>query len=166
MKKVDKTYEVLAWKQLNRDVDEKWSDWALEMLTAGFETEHLIELAGISKPYNQFELKELTDRVFEELGLDISDETKIINQYASYLVNLVLNGKRDLLPTLNILKDLCIETDYNTKLYDFYSLYFAKNDLNLSDMQMYWSGANRENIDSICLDYFSTWLKKNPLENE
>ncbi len=64
MKPIDSTYEILAFKHLNRNVDKKWIDWAVDMMIAGIETESLIELAGISEPYNQFELKQLTDNVF------------------------------------------------------------------------------------------------------
>ena len=62
------TYEILAWRTLDRGIDDKWVDWAIEMLSSGFETEHLIILAGELKPYNQFYLKELTSKVFKELG--------------------------------------------------------------------------------------------------
>jgi hypothetical protein len=70
MKPIESTCEILAWKHFNLAVDEKWIQWAVEMLIEGFETEHLIELAGILKPYNQHELRHLTDKVFEELNLD------------------------------------------------------------------------------------------------
>lgn len=162
MKPVEKTYEILAWKHLNRSVDENWSAWAAEMMSAGFETEHLIELAGISKPYNQFELSELTDKVFEELELDTIDRAKIMSNYAAYLVKQVINDERKLFRTLELLKNLCIELDYDKKLYDFYSLFFAKDDLKYSEVQWYWDGATKENIDQICIDYFDKWLEQNP----
>lgn len=162
MKPVEKTYEILAWKHLNRNVDENWSAWAAEMMSAGFETEHLIELAGISRPYNQFEFSDLTDHVFEELALDTTDRVKIISNYATYLVKQVINNERELFPTLEILKNLCIELDYDKKLYDFYSLFFAKDDLNYSEVQWYWEGANKENIDQMCIEYFNEWMGQNP----
>src|SRR5690554_279091 len=142
MKYIDLTYEIIALKHLDRNVDEKWINWAVEMMMAGFETESLIELAGISKPYNQFELKPLTDKVFVELDIDITDKNKTINQYISFLLNEVLDNKRELIKTLRDLKDLCIELDYDKSIYDFYSLYFAKEDLNYDYVQWYWEGAN------------------------
>jgi hypothetical protein len=162
MKPVEKTYEILAWKHLNRSVNANWSTWAAEMMSAGFETEHLIELAGISKPYNQFELSDLTDKVFEELELDTTDRVTIISNYATYLVKQVIHNERELFPTLVLLKNLCIELDYDEKLYDFYSLFFAKDDLNYAEVQWYWDGANKVNIDQICIDYFNDWLEQNP----
>lgn len=163
MKPVDSTYEVIAWKFLNKSVDEKWSNWAVDMMMAGFETEHLVELAGIEKPYNQFELKALTDKVFEELNLNYTNQNKVVIDYVSYLAMEVLNKNRDLLKTLREIKNLCIALDYHSKIYDFYSLYFAKEDLNYDAVQWYWNGADRGNIDKICIDYFKKWLHENPL---
>jgi hypothetical protein len=45
---IKSTYEVLAFKSLNRDVTESWIEWALQMIFRGHETEHLIILAGKS----------------------------------------------------------------------------------------------------------------------
>ncbi len=163
MKPVELTYEIVAWKHLNQSVDEKWSNWAVDMLMADYETEHLIELAGIEKPYNQFELQELTDRVFSELGLDYKNKEKVVSNYVTYLAKEVINGKRELLKTLRDIKDLCIAFDYDRKIYDFYSLYFAKEDLNYTTVQWYWKDADRSNINKICMDYFEKWVKENPL---
>ncbi len=58
MKVVPPIYEILAWKVFDISVDEKWAGWAVEMMQAGFETE---SLPMLDKPYNQFELKELTE---------------------------------------------------------------------------------------------------------
>ena len=162
MKPVESTYEIIAWKHLNQSVDEKWSTWAVDMMMVGYETEHLVELAGIEKPYNQFELTELTDKVFEELNLDYSNQDKIVIDYVTFLAKEVLNKKRDLLKTLREIKDLCTALDYHSKIYDFYSLYFAKEDLNYDTVQWYWNGADRTNIDQICMNYLKKWIDENP----
>jgi hypothetical protein len=161
MKPIKSTYEILAWKYLNKDVDEKWSEWAIEMMMVGYDTEHLVELAGIEKPFNQFELKDLTDKVFEELNLDYSNQEIVIKNFVLYLGEQVLSEKKDLLNTLEVLKDICIELDYEETIYDFYSLYFAKDDLETSEVQWYWNGADKSNIDQICFDYFKDWINKN-----
>lgn len=164
MKLVESTYEIIARKHLNKSVDEKWSTWAVDMMILGYETEYLVELAGIEKPFNQFELKELTDKVFEELNLDYKNQDKVVTNYVTYLAKEVLNKKRDLLKTLREIKDLCIAFDYDSKIYDFYSLYFAKEDLNYDTVQWYWNGADRSNIDQICVDHFKKWMDKYELK--
>ena len=99
------------------------------------------------------------------LKLDTVDRTKIITNYATYLVKQVINNERALFPTLETLKNLCIELDYEKNIYDFYLLYFAKEDLRYSDVQWYWAGADKENIDQICIEFFNKWIKQNPLKN-
>jgi hypothetical protein len=85
VKCIKSTYEILQFKALNRDVTEDWIDWAIDMVSAGFETEHLIILAGISKPYNQFYLQDLTSKVFDELSLDFSSVNKTSADYVTFL---------------------------------------------------------------------------------
>jgi hypothetical protein len=159
MKPIDLTIEILIRKHFGESVDENWIQWAVDMMMAGFESEHVVELAGISKPYNQFELKELTDRVFDELGLDFSDQQSLVINYTTFLAKNVLAGRRDLLKSLRALNQLFNTSDHDEIIQDFYLLYYAKEDLNYSALQWYWDGADRENIDQICLDRFRKWIE-------
>lgn len=157
MKPIESTHEFIAWKFLNKNIDESWAKWALEMISSGFETKHLIELALIEKPFNQFELNELTNLVFQELKLNYNDVTIVKNNYITYLANEALNGNRDLIDILREIKNLCISLDYDKDIYHFYSLYFAKEDLNYGSTQWYWDGADKSNIDQICLSHLKKW---------
>lgn len=159
MKPIDSTHEILALKHLQRDVGERWVNWAVEMMGNGFETEHLVELAGIERPYNQFELYDLTNKVFKELGLDYGNQNRVITDYVTYLAQEVVEGNRELYQTIEYLKDLCVELDYYDRLMDFYHLYFARDELAYSKVQLYWNGANRKNIDQVCLNCFKDWIK-------
>ena len=161
MKPIESTVEILTLKALNRNVDEKWITWAMDMLTAGFETEHLAIFAGESEPFNQFQLQSQAEKVFSELELDYSNKDQVIRNYACYLIDKALNKQMESFNVLNILKDICIELDYAKYLYDFYSLYFAKDDLKFSENQWYWNDATRENIDTIIIDYFIKWKEIN-----
>ena len=157
MKPVKTTAEILAFKVLNRDIDNTWVNWAVDMLMAGYDTEHLIILAGESEPFNQFQMQKLTDKVLNELKLDFSDKDQTVKNYACYLIDKFLDGELDNFKVLEILKDIYIELDHEKYLCDFYSLYFAKDDPFYSENQWYWDGATRENIDEIIMDYFTTW---------
>jgi hypothetical protein len=165
MKPVKSTAEILAFKALNRDINKTWVDWAVEMLMAGFDTENLAILAGEFEPYYQFQLQDLTTKVLNELQLDYSDKEQTIKNYACYLIDKSLDGELDNFKVLDILKDICIELDYERYLYDFYLLYFTKDDLYYSENQWYWDGATRENIEKIITDYFISW-KTNCATNE
>jgi hypothetical protein len=161
MTPVKSTYEILANKVLNRSVDKTWVEWAYQMLLAGFDNENLVILAGETAPYNEFELRELTSKIFDELRLDYSDTEKIIRSYASYLIDKAQVGEIETVTVLDILKEICIELDYAKYLYHFYSLYFAKTDLLDSEDQWYIEGVDRSNIDSTIADYFVKWKIEN-----
>ena len=154
MNSVKSTSEILAFKILNRNVNNVWINWAVEMLTAGYNSESLLFLAGENEKTNQFELQNLANKTLEELGLDFSNQEKVIKNYVCFLVSEAILGNKSYLSVLTTLKDLCIELDYETYLYDFYSLYYAQEDLKYDTHQWYWDNANRENIKQIITDYF------------
>jgi hypothetical protein len=164
MKPVKSTYEILAYKVLNRSVDKKWTDWATEMLQTGFETESLIILAGESEPFNQFEMQSLTTKVLDELHFDYSDKEKVIKSYVSYLIDESLSGRIKPKRVLMELKDLYNELNQEKYLQDFWLLYFAKVDLEETTVQWYWEGAHHGNIDQIIDDHFKKWLADNQPE--
>lgn len=158
---VKRTAEILAFKVLNRNITEAWVDWALEMLLAGYDTEHLVILAGEREPFNSFQMQVLTDKVLAELHLNYSDKHQVIKNYVCYLIGKSLDGELENFRVLSILKGLCIEIGYQDPLYDylydFYSLYFAKEDLLHAEYQYYWGEATKENIDEIITNYFIQW---------
>jgi hypothetical protein len=154
------TKSILAYRALNRKIDEHWVEWAASMLEQGFDSYHLRIFAGESPPFNQFELTELANKTFEELGLDWSDTERVISRYAAELLEEMLTGAREAESVLNILKDICIELDYARYLFDFYLLHFAQQDLQSSEMQWHWPGANRANIASIITDYAHRWIER------
>ena len=164
MQPVPLTAEIIVFKMLNYSVDEVWVNWAIDLLLAGFDTENLIELAGISSFDNQFELAALTNKVFAELQLDYSNADKVIKNYVSCLLNECLTGRREPLKVLRLITDMYNETNYRKDLQDFFSLYWAKQDLLADQNQWYWPEADRSNIDSIITDYFNLWLMENPME--
>ncbi|CAN5296096.1 hypothetical protein BH09BAC5_BH09BAC5_04480 [soil metagenome] len=157
---VTSTAEILMWKHLNLNVNERWKAWAYEMLETGFDSEHIIELAGIDYSENQFELQELTSKVFDELNLDYVDREKIILDFISFCVNQVLQDKRDLLSTIQDMKNIYNRLDQNWQLSDFALLYWAIEDLKYSEVQWYWPEADRKNINEIVKNYFKSWRDK------
>lgn len=154
------TYRVLMKKAFNEDIDETWIDWAIEMIREGYESDNLYILAGITKPYQQFELQRLTDRVFADLNLDYEDKLLMIRNYIYYLISTSLNEPSNYLSTLKEIKDICIALDMEQEYMDFYLLYFAKDDLNDSEVQWYWDDADRTNIDLIIRNIFQGYLDK------
>ncbi len=158
MQEVISTYRILMKKAFNEDIDESWVEWALEMMEAGYESDNLYILAGITKPYNQFELQELTDKVIADLNLETSDKSLTIRNYVYYILSTTINEPSKYLSSLREVKDICIELDMEKEYMDFYLLYFAKDDLNESENQWYWDGADRNNIDEIIKGKFKEYI--------
>lgn len=160
------TYKILRNKVLNRDIDESWVIWAQEMIEAGFESINLYELAGTTKPYNQFELIELTNIVLKDLLLDYSNPDVVVRDYVYFIIRTGLNDTDNYLSVLREIKDICIELDMEDEYMDFYLLYFAKDDLIYSENQWYWPDASRQNINSIIREQFQTFITKCDLKSE
>lgn len=158
--KVISTYRVLMKKAFNEDIDEVWIDWALEMIQAGYESDNLYILAGIARPYHQFELQRLTDKVLVDLNLYYEDKPQMIRNYIYYIISSTKNEPSKYHSTLKEIKDICIALDMEQEYMDFYLLYFAKDDLNESEVQWYWDGADRTNIDLIIRNIFQGYLDK------
>lgn len=163
MKPIASTAQILAYKMLNKSIDEVWINWAVDMLMAGFETENLVILAGMGLSENQFELQALTDRVLQELQLSYSDTDKVIKNYVSWLLNECLNQRLEPLKVLRWITDMYNGTNQDKQLQDFYLLYWAKDELLSTHDQWYWPDADRSNIDSIITNYFTQWLTDNPV---
>ncbi len=155
-----KTYKILKEKACNADIDEDWVDWSIEMIEAGFDTESLYELAGISKPYNQFELQDLTNKVLKELNFDYSDKRKTLKNYAYYIISTNIENTSKYIEVLKEFRDIYYELDMDREYQDFAFLYWAKDDLIYSDNQHYWDGADRTNIDKIIKQQFEHWITK------
>ena len=158
--KVLSTYSILKAKAFNENIDESWIDWAIEMIDAGYESESLYMLAGETKPYNQFELQELTNKVFQDLRFDYSDKDTVIWNYVYYLISNSIEHPGTYYKTLRELREICLQFNYDSRYMDFYLLYFTKDDLMVDEVQWYWEGANRENIDQIIRNKFKQWLSE------
>lgn len=151
------TYKILKEKACNADIDESWAEWAIEMILAGYEVESLYQLAGISKPYNQFELQELTSKVLKDLNLDYSDKRKTLKNYIYYLVSENLDKPNKYFEILKEFTAIYHELDMDFEFQDLALLYWAKDDLIYAEDQHYWDGANRANIDTIIKQEFENF---------
>jgi hypothetical protein len=154
------TYKILKEKACNADIDESWIEWAMEMIQAGYETDSLYQLAGISKPFNQFELHDLANKVLTDLHLDYSDKRKTVTNYVYFLAKSNLSNTDNYFNVLKEFRDIYYELDMDSELQYFALLYWAKEDLLYDDYQHYWDGADRTNIDKIIKENFELFINK------
>jgi hypothetical protein len=82
-----------------------------------------------------------------------------VRRYAVELLEEMLRGARPPQTVMNVLKGICIELDYARFLFGFYRLPYAQEDLVYSDMQHYWPGADRSNIEIVIFDYARRWIE-------
>lgn len=145
-------------------MDDTWVQWAIDMLEAGYDTEHLRILAGAVPPFNVWYTSALTDSVFNELGINLTDTNAITHNYIAYIVSQAVTGKDSAINALTILRQLYIDDVSADGLQDFYLLYCAWQDLEYDVNQRYWPGATEKNIEYLALDYFKQWLAKNAVQ--
>jgi hypothetical protein len=145
---------------LNHPPDERWIDWAVRLLTEGADTPGLRMLAGLVPPLDYFEATKLLDRTLVELAIPPIDTNTAIEAYAADLVETLLQDHQAMESVLRELFQLCVNTGYNPKLMTFYLLYCACYDLRLQNVQFYWEGADRSNIDAIVREEAERWLAK------
>lgn len=160
------TYKILKEKACNANIDESWINWAIEMMQAGYEADSLYELAGTSPPFNQFELQSLTSQVLKDLKLDYSDKSKALNDYVYFLLKENLNMKDNYYRVLREFRDIYYEFDMDGEYQVLALLYWAKEDLLYSDVQHYWNGADRSNIDKIIKEQFEIYINKIELDRK
>jgi len=160
MHKVKSTYKILLDNASQNQSLEFCKDWALEMMEAGFETEHLILLAGLSANVNRFQLDDIINKALKELSLDTLSDEEIVCGYIYYLIDQALNSKMSTKVVLSILRDLCTDRDFDKELFNFYSLAYAKQELEEVGEQYYWEGANSDNINTIINTEFLEWKSK------
>jgi len=155
--KVKSTYKVLADKVKQQDNAEDWIDWALEMMEAGFESEHLFILAGISRKLNRFEFDGIVNRTLKELSLDKATNEEITKGNIYYLISEALDAKMTMKAVLDKLRKLCQERNYDEELLPFYSLAYAQEELEELGVQFYWKDADNSNINSIIKAKLQEW---------
>jgi hypothetical protein len=117
-------------------------------------------LAGLSTDVNRFQLDEIIRKAIKELSLDAMPEEEIVYGYVYYLIDQALNSKMSTKVALGALRDLCRDRDYDKKLFNFYLLAYAQQELEEAGEQFYWEGANNDNMDTIINTEFLEWKRK------
>lgn len=164
MNQIPSTTAILAYKVLGRLTDPLWLAWAVDQIASDITTPHLAMLAGFDedKPLNYFEMKELTDKVLNELHLDYSDENRIIKEYVYFLINEVLHHEMSIFSVLEIIKGMYAESK-KEYLEDFYEFFLNKEDLEHGeshDWKIEWGEPTQQNLASAVIVYFKKWKEE------
>jgi len=123
-------------------------------------------LAGMTPPFNHFEIASLRDRALFEIGAKELTHSQAIRVYASELALDAVTGDKSFNRVLDELTQLCIAEDYAKDLYDFYLLHNAWEDLQYQGEQWYLLDATRDNIDQLIRDRVTAYAVAWQLEGQ
>jgi len=161
MRTSDLTSKMLAYRYLKDfDIDQS-IDWAVDMLSLGYETPSLLILAGISKPANFFEAEKYLLSSFDELGFALPEEHEAIVRYCRTFIEKIAKSI-DVKRNLKALHTTGLAFDYEKPIFDFYLLYWAWGDLDYGETyQDYVPEATKDNIEKIVTNKAIVWLQDN-----
>lgn len=155
------TYKVVAFSEVPEFNMDDAVDWAVEMISLGYESPSLFILAGISKPTNYFEVVDYLKETLEELHLQVKTGDDAVFSYSSYYLEQIANGK-NVRRNLERVYEFCQLKDYEKQIYDFKLLYWAWGDLDYgNNFTDYWPKATKENIEKILMSTAVKWVKEN-----
>jgi len=76
--------------------------------------------------------------------------------YSSYCIQQIVKGNK-VKENLALISNYMLSIEYHHSIYDFYRLYWTWDD---DEMQFYWDGATRVNIEQIAINTAKNWLNE------
>lgn len=157
----DLTYKIIAYSVSPNFNSDECVDWAIDMIRFGYETEHILILAGLTKPVNYFETIEYLKAALHECKLAEKTGEDGIASYAFYYIKQIANCV-DIKNNLAKICQYCIHSDYPKSIFDFYLLYWAWDDYDWGNtIQSYWPDATKDTIEKIVVNQAIIWLNNN-----
>ena len=161
IQKVPITSKVLFDYKLQRGISKDWKWWALEMMEKGMETPAIVQLAGENLNMNSFEFNSLICKIFQELGIDLSNDDAYY-QYALGIAHQVVNGEISSEKGFKILTQAAIDTNYHEAFKDFFYLEDGAELLRDGFYASYGDGRmQKDNIEEWMYQYFEKLIKIN-----
>ena len=161
MQRVPLTSKVLLDYKQQKGISKDWKCWALEMLENGMETPGIVQLAGEDLNMNIFEFNSLVCNIFQELGIDLSNDDAYY-QYALGIAHQVVNGEISSEKGFKILTSTAIDTGYHDAFMNFY---YLEDVVELIRDGIYESNSDgsmrKENIEEWMYQYFEKLIRIN-----
>ena len=161
IREVPLTSKVLFDYKLQNGMSKDWKWWALEMMEKGMETPGIVQLAGEDLNMNIFEFNSLVCTIFQELGIDLSNDDAYY-QYALGIAHQVVNGEISSEKGFKILTSTAIDTGYHDAFMNFY---YLEDEAELIRDGIYGSNSDgsmrKENIEEWMYQYFEKLIRIN-----
>jgi hypothetical protein len=155
------TYKIVAFSEVPCFNADECVDWAMEMISLGHESEHILILAGLTKPVNFFETTDYLRSALKELGLAPKAELDGKKCYCHYLVAQIARGIK-VSENMSAIVEYCYLAEDECHVLDFNLLDWARCDLEFGNThQEYWPGATTNTVGEIAIQIAQKWLKEN-----
>jgi hypothetical protein len=151
---------LISFPTISTENYDKYIDCAESLLENNYNTTNICILAGLTKPFNFFEIKKIILNVKNDLGIPEYKINKAAVFYSYHLIEEISNGI-DVINNLKIVANLSISNEYLSEIFNFAELYWAYDDLLYSDNQYYWEGMNKSNYLDIIINVAKEWLSDN-----
>lgn len=132
-------------------------DWAIDLIRQGIETDNVLMLASFSKPINRFEISPYVTSVLNDFRLEELDSKNAEIAKTHFHVTEILND-RGIRKNLQSLYQLCWDNDYESGLMNFYLLHEAWCELEEIGVNLYFEGADLNNIEEVLKNEARKWI--------
>ncbi len=154
----DLTDKIVAFPEVPDFNTDDCIDWAIEMISLGYENPSVLILSALTRPTNYFETIEYLQAALKELKLTPKTGIDGIRSYGRYILKSIANGI-NVKENLSSVYKYCQSKNYEKDIYDFYLLYWAWGDLDYRmTHQEYWPEADANNIENIVIKRAKKWL--------
>ncbi len=155
----EETYKILAQRLFLYFDSKKLVDWAVMMLENNYESESLIILAGLDSDSTE-EREKYFWKSLGELDLDVNKEDiELIDNYAIYIAESVVNGKISPKDGLSIMQNIIQSSDYSEKYFKFYEINEDLDYLKYDNNTIFNNDLSLENLDSYIIKEFELFLE-------
>lgn len=134
-------------------------DWAIGLIQEGKETDNVLMLASFSEPIERYEISPYISAVLNDFGLkELECDDVLIAQTHFLLIKILRNeATRE---NLHSLSQVCINSDYDKRIMDFYLLYHGWRELEDIGANYYYCHADLNNIETILKLEAILWIDK------
>ncbi len=155
----EETNKILAQRILSYFDSKKLIDWAVMLMSKGFDSESLVILAGLDYDTTE-EREKYFWQTIDELGLDIyRTDFELIESYAIYVAELVVNKKITPIEGLKLMQDIVRKTDYSKRYIQFYEIDEDLEYLHYDNHTIFSSELTLNNVDSFITREFELFLE-------
>ena len=132
-------------------------DWAINLIREGNNDDSVLMLASFVEPYLREDVEPFLTEVLKFLELEeLKKDDALIAVTHYYLLEILEdNSKRK---NLNVLSRLCVDNNYEPKLYDFYRISNAWEELTEIGVNFYYKDATLNNIDFYIKEAARKWI--------